>query len=322
MKLSIIIVSWNVKEDVFNCLESIKKNPPMQKFEIILVDNGSNDGTVQAIRNNFPNVTVVANSKNRGFAAANNQGIRKSQGEYILFLNPDTIIHLGSLDTLIKFMDGNDDVGICGPKLLNGDGSIQASVRRFPSFRAALHRNTIFRTLHLFRKQYHRYMMFDFKYDKQFNVDHIKGAAMITRRSIIDNVGGMDERFFMSYEEFDFCLRIKKAGWRIVFIPDASITHFGARSASQIPVELRAMSLRSMFKYFRKHHGAFTTCLFSIVFKPGVILRYMHNIVVGLLTYIVATLLFNRRRQQKAFRKVKNSALWLRKYSWPLLFKM
>jgi hypothetical protein len=322
VKLSIVIVSWNVKEYLVSCLRSIEENGPNHEFEIIVVDNASADGSVDAVRDSFPQVDVIANKDNRGFAAANNQGIEKSQGQYLLLLNPDTIVHPGSLDILIKFMDYDKDVGACGPKLLNEDRTTQRSVRRFPTFRAALYRHTIFRRIGLFRRQYKRWLMKDFSYDTQTELDQLMGAALMVRRSVMDQVGWMDERFFMYYEEVDFCYRVKKAGWRVVFVPAAMITHFGGRSSAQIPVENSAMFLTSMLKFFRKNRGVFVTGLFDILFKPAVVLKYINNIVVGLLTYVLATLLFDQRRQDKAVKKIKNSTSWLRKYFWQLLFKM
>lgn len=322
MKLSIIIVSWNVKDDVLNCLKSIRMHPPRHPYEVIVVDNSSTDGTVEAIKSNFAEASVIANNTNRGFAAANNQGIIVAQGQYLLLLNPDTLVYPGSLDTLIEFMENNPNVGICGPKLLNGDGTIQPSVRHLPTFRSALYRNTILRTFGVFRKHYQKYVMSDFTYDRQTDVDHVKGAAMMTRWPAIEQLGGMDEQFFMCYEEFDLCLRMKQAGWRVVFLPDATITHLGARSGSQIPAQLRAMSLMSMFKYFRKHRGAFVTGMFGLLFKPAVILRHIYRLITATPTYLVATLLLNHKRQQKALANIRYSALWLGRYSWQLIFKM
>jgi len=322
MKLSIIIVSWNVREDLVRCLRSIEENRPMSEFEVIVVDNASSDGTVDAVRCDFPEVTIIANKENRGYAAANKQAVEKSRGEYTLFLNPDSIMLPETLDKLIEFMDDNEDVGICGPKLLNEDGTIQATVRRFPDFRSAWYRYTIFKALCIFRRHHHRYMMYDFSYDRQMDVDQVIGAALMTRRSIIDELGGMDELFFMYYEEVDFCYRVKNAGWRIVFVPDIVITHFGGRSSEQIPIEVRAMSLTSVLGYFRKNRGAFVTGLFNVLFKPAVILRCILDIVVGLLTCGLATLLLNRKRQLKSAVKVKRTAIWLWRYSWQLLFKM
>ena len=322
MKLSIIIVAWNVREEIVNCLRSIEANRPRENFEVIAVDNASSDGTVETIRRNFPIAVLIPNNENRGFAAANNQGLMKSHGDYILLLNPDTIVHPHSLDLLVEFMDDNADVGICGPKLLNSDGTTQPSVRRFPDFRSALYLYTVLKAWRLFRRQYRRYMMYDFTYNEQADVDQVAGAALMTRRSIMNELGGMDERFFMYYEEVDYCYRVKKAGWRIVFTPSVTITHIGARSASQIPIENQQMFIASVLKFFRKNRGAVATEFFCILFKPTVILRYVSKLVFGIPKYVLALILSDQRRQEKAMAKIKKSVVWLRRYTWSLLFEM
>ena len=322
MKLSIIIVSWNVGEDLLRCLESIKENRPCERFETIVIDNGSTDGTVEAVRKSFPEVVIIVNDENRGFAAANNQGIVQSKGEYVLLLNPDTIVHSGAMDTLIGFMDSHPDIGVCGPKLLNEDGSTQRSVRRLPTFRAVLYRHTIFKLTGLFREQYNKWMMKDFTYDCQKEVFQLMGAALLIRQSVIDQVGLMDENFFMYYEEVDLCYRIKQAGWHITFIPKAVITHLGGQSAGQIPVRTRIMMVKSLLIFFRKHRGKFSTGIFNCVFKPAVILRDICNIASGSITYIFATVVLNKRQRKKSAAKIKNSALLLGKYSWQLLFRI
>lgn len=322
MKLSIIVVSWNVREDLVRCIRSIKENRPMSEFEIIVVDNASTDGSADMIRKGFPEVTMITNKENLGHAAANKQGIEKSRGEYLFFLNSDTIVHPNSLDILIKFLDENKNVGACGPKLLNDDGTTQSSIRRFPSFRAVLYRNTVFRFLHVFRSEYNRGLMKDFDYDKEMDVDQVTGAALMVKRSVIKQVGGMDERFFIYYEDVDLCYRVKQAGWRIVFTPEAVITHLGGRSTCQIPVTGRIMMLRGLLTFFRKHRGKFTTGVFNCVFKPAIILRDACNIATGSATYMFAALVLNKRRRQKAAAKVKNSAILLGKYSWQILFKI
>jgi len=322
MKLSIIIVSWNVKNDLIRCLQSLYENQPSSDFEVTVVDNASADGTIDEIRKNFENVFLISNDKNCGFAAANNQGIERSQGEYVLLLNPDTIIHPKSLDVLVKFMDDNKDVGACGPKLLNADGTTQRSARRFPTFRAALYRHTILNLFGLFRRQYSRWLMRDFDYDTQAEVCQLMGAALLTRQSVIDQVGLMDENFFMYYEEVDLCFRIKQAGWRIVFIPEAVITHLGGQSAAQIPVAKRIMMLASLFAFFRKHRGRFRTELFGVIFKPLVLLIYFYYLCRDSIKYIFAFLLFNRGRRVRCARTLRNWVLFLGKYSWQLLFKL
>lgn len=322
MKLSIVIVCWNVREDLIRCLRSIEENRPSYSFEIIVVDNASTDGTIDVIKKDFSKVTVLANNENRGFAAANNQGIEISKGEYILFLNPDTIVHPYSLDNLINFLDNNDDVGACGPKLLNSDGTTQRSVRRFPSFRGALHRHTAFRFLGIFKDEYKKWMMKDFGYNRQTDVEQLMGAALITRRSVVQQVGMMDESFFLYYEEVDLCYRIKHAGWRNVFLPGVRITHLGGRSAKQIPVDKHIMAMASLLKFFRKHRGKFATGVFACVFKSAVVVKDLIDIATGAIKYLFAAMVLNKKSCKKSVGKIKNSAKLLSKYSWHSLFEI
>jgi len=319
MKFSIIIVSWNIRHELLDCLRSIEENRPSQDFEVIVVDNASTDGTVDAIKRDCPEIRLVINTENRGFAAANNQGIEKTRGEYILFLNPDTIVHPCSLDGLIKFMDDNNDVGACGPKLLNSDGTIQPSVRRFPTFRGTLYRHSAFRYLHLFKGQYNKWLMKDFKYDRQLDVDQLMGAALMVRRSIIDQLGGMDETFFMYYEEVDLCYRIKQAGWRIVYVPNVEITHLGGRSAGQIPAGKHIMAMTSLLKFFKKYRGTFATAVFASIFKTALIVKSLIDIVKGISKYILAAMTLNKESREKSTGMIKRSMVLLSKYSrWSL----
>jgi len=322
MKLSVIIVSWNVRDDVLACLESLYKNPPSRASEIIVVDNASTDGTVDAVKRDFPEVVTVTNSENRGFAAANNQGIEKSRGEYILFLNPDTIVHPNSLDVLVNLMDDNKDAGACGPKLLDSDGTTCLSVGWVPTFRAVLYGKTVFRPLGIFRGHYKKLRTDDFNYDKQTDVEQLSGAALMVRLSVIEEVGPMDESFFMYYEDADLCLRIRKAGWRIVYVPESVITHIGGKSSAQVSAKKRIMVYSSLLTYFRKHRGRFATGLFAFVFKPGVIVRDILNIFSGTISFIIFVLLFDQRKRLKSSEKIKNSIMFLGKYSSQFLFKI
>ncbi len=322
MKISIIIVSWNVREDLNRCLRSLKEKPPSEEYEVIVVDNGSADGTVESIQNLFPEVQLIANKENRGFAAANNQGIAKSKGKYIFFLNPDTIIESDCLDILTSFMDENEDVGACGPKLLYGDGSMQRSVRRFPSFRGALHRHTVLKFLGIFKDEYRKWVMRDFKYDRQTEVDQLMGAALMTRRSIIDNIGMMDEIFFVYYEEVDLCYRIKQAGWRIVFLPEAQIIHLGGRSSGQVPVDKTIMAMTSLIKFFKKHRSKFAFVFFVCIFKPALILNDLVEIAAGSIKYIFYVIIFNSSERRVSARKIKRAVKMLSRYSWTSLFNI
>ena len=319
MKLSIIIVSWNVKDDLLRCLSSLEENPLSVPFEQIVVDNNSSDGTLDAVEQKYPEVITIANRQNRGFAAANNQGIKASSGQYILLLNPDTIVHPGTLDILVRFLDNNPDVGVCGAKLLYADGSVQASVRRFPSFRAVLYRHTVFRLLRIFRADYRRWSMKDFDYDRQADVDQVMGAAMIIRRSVIDQLGYMDESFFMYYEEVDLCYRIKQAGWRIVFLPDAVITHLSGRSAKQIRLERRLMMLKSMMVFFRKHRNRFIAEIFAVVFKFALVLRNICHLTLGIIVYIISTIRLDQKKTEHAKEKIRKCSLLLSRYLWQII---
>jgi GT2 family glycosyltransferase len=318
-KLSIIVVSWNTKPAILDCLRSIGEFPPSVTFEIIVVDNASIDGSVAAIRREFPQVIVLANGENRGFAVANNEGIAQAKGQYLLLLNPDTIVHRGALDSMVYFMDENADVGVCGPLLLNSDGTIQRSVRRFPGFRAALYRNTFLQSAGFFRGQYRTYMMSDFAHDRTMDVDQVMGAAFMTRRSVLDRIGLLDERFFMYYEEVDFCRRAKHTGWRVVFLPQARITHVGGASSDQAPVSIDVMRLTSLIAYFRKHRGILVTAAFNSVFKPAILLHCLLRVVGGVLVYLPAQALSSANAKQRQNRKIRESAVLLGRYSWRLL---
>jgi GT2 family glycosyltransferase len=319
MELSIIIVSWNVKKDLNRCLESIYQNQPSNIFEVIVVDNASSDETVEMLKNEFPHVTIIENSDNRGFAAANNQGIQITKGKYIFLLNPDTIVHRQSFDTLMEFMDNNADVGACGPKLLNGDGTIQSSARCFPTFAGALHRHSAFKLFGIFKSDYEKWLMKGFDYSHQTDVAQLMGAALMIRKTVVDKIGLMDERFFMYYEEVDLCYRIKQAGWRVVFIPDAVVTHLAGKSSGQVPVKKQIMAITSLIRFFRKHRGRGITAVFNCVFKPAILLRNMCDTVTNSIIYIFSTITGNQKRRNKAAAKFRNSLQLIGKYGWKLL---
>jgi GT2 family glycosyltransferase len=319
MKISIIIVSWNVRQDLVGCIESIKKNPFSGEFEIIVVDNNSSDDSVEVVGRSFPDVVLIGNEINSGFAVANNQGIAIAKGQYILLLNPDTIVHQSSINKLIEFMDNNPDIGVCGPKLLNDDGTTQRCVRRFPTFGAALHRQTIFKTTSIFKRCQRKYNMRDFDHNSQRDVEQIMGAAFLVRKSVVDKIGGLDESYFMYYEEVDFCRRVGQAGWRVVFTPITTITHLGGQSSSQVPVGKRMMQMVSMFKYFRKHRGVGVTAMFNLLFKPAVLLGDINNVVYNSILYLLAAITGNEAKKAKSILRIKNSAIWLGKYTFRLL---
>jgi GT2 family glycosyltransferase len=219
-------------------------------------------------------------------------------------------------------MDENKDIGVCGPKLLNENGTTQPSTRRFPTFRAALYRHTIFRSIGIFRKQYRRWLMKDFSHDEQTDVDQLMGACLLVRKSVLEEVGVLDEDFFMYYEEVDLCFRIKRAGYRVVFVPEAAIVHLGGRSAAQVPVRKRIAAMTSLLKFFKKHCGGFSTGLFACLFKPAVALKDVMTIVISSITYVFSAAVSNRKRCEKCSKEIKNSVQLLGTYSWLSLFKV
>ena len=316
--LTIIIVSWNVCEDVIQCIESIYKNPPSSSYEIILVDNASSDDTILRVRERFPKVILIENTQNMGFAAANNRGIQRANGEYVFFLNPDTIILQNSLDKLIAFMKVHPDVGLCGPQILNSDMTIQRSVRKFPTFKAIFYRFTILKYLGLFRKYFYQWTMRDFDHKKEIVAEQLIGAALIARTSLVRDLGGFDECFFMYYEEVDLCLRIKKAGFKVIFYPTAAIVHLGGRSAKQIPARVKFMMLKSLVLFMSKHHSSPTGHFLIFLFKIGVFTRQFFEMTI----YFIASVfsLGRPRLLKKNFLRSKSCFLFLIKHYIPFLF--
>lgn len=254
MKLSILIVNWNTRDLVVACINSILKNAPPFAYEVIVVDNHSQDGSADALTALFGHnkkIHLLPQLRNLGFARANNSAYQNCAGEYVLLLNSDTEVLPGALEKMAAYLDGRKDAGILGPRLLNPDGSVQRSVRRFPGLWAGV--LTLTGLHRIFRPR--RYLMDGFDYSRESAVDQVMGAALLTRRSVIERLGSLfDEKFWLWYEEVDFCLRAKNAGYEVIYFPQAQIMHRGAKSFAQISVyERKKIAARSLSYYFRKH---------------------------------------------------------------------
>lgn len=275
--LSVVIVNWNVRDLLRRCLESISGPGPQEgreavttigsdpqqaplRLETIVVDNGSSDGSVPMVREQFPYVRLIVNDDNRGFPAANNQGVTVAEGRYVLLLNPDTEVVDGALTSLVSFADAHPDVGIVGPQLLNPDGSVQSSRRRFPTLGTALFESTWLEP-HAPHRVLERYYALDQPDDVVQDVDWLTGAAMLARREAVDEVGPLDEGFFMYSEELDWCRRMRDAGWRVVYLPKAQIIHHAGKSSEQVVAARHIHFQTSKVRYFRKHHGAFSAAV-------------------------------------------------------------
>jgi N-acetylglucosaminyl-diphospho-decaprenol L-rhamnosyltransferase len=218
------------------------------------VDNASTDGSVDVVRAEFPAVRLVVNSENRGFPGAINQGMSLAQGRYVLLLNPDTELVGDALGTMVAFADEHLDVGVVGPQLLNPDGSVQSSRRRFPTLATAFFESTWLQP-YVPRRLLERYYVGDQPDDRVQDVDWLTGAALMARREAIERVGPMDERFFMYSEELDWCRRFREAGWRVVYLPTAQILHHEGKSSEQVLPARHIHFQTSKVRYFRKYHG-------------------------------------------------------------------
>jgi len=257
MKLSIIILNHNTRDLLRQTLDSIHTD---LKHEIIVVDNASTDGSTEMIRLKYPGVQLILSDKNIGFAAGNNLGLHQARGQYLLTLNSDTQIVTDALERLVAYLDHHPDVGIITPKLVLSDGAIDLSCHRgFPTLGNSIAYFVGLESLLPDSKLTAGYHQTWQDFTTIHQVDAVSGAAMMFRRSLLKEVGYLDEQFFMYAEDIDFCLRAKKAGWQVVFYPAASIIHFkgasGTKSTNQrVKSITRSHFYTTMKQYFAKHH--------------------------------------------------------------------
>ncbi len=251
--VSVCIVSWNVWEDLHTCLVSLFGGGNQASFEVIVVDNNSSDGTPAQLVAKFPQVRLIVNPDNRGFAAACNQAIAVSRGRYCFLLNPDTIVPPNGLDELVRFADDYPKAGVIGPRLVYPDGSLQYSCRRFPTVSAAIFRGTFLEPLIPGAKSVRYYLMSDWDHSEARQVDWVSGAAMLIRRELLEDIGLLDEGFFWGSEDVDFCLRAHQAGWEVVYTPNPEIIHAVGHSAQQVELSTLLHTHQSMYRLYRKH---------------------------------------------------------------------
>jgi N-acetylglucosaminyl-diphospho-decaprenol L-rhamnosyltransferase len=238
LDLSVVIVSYNTSDLLNNCLSSIEAwlEANCHTGEIIVVDNASTDGTSRMIRRRFPEVNLIENRRNAGFAAANNQGMRAARGRYIVLLNPDTTVMGDAFGQLAGYLDANTSVGIVGPRLMYPDGTVQSSRRRFPTRLTGYLESTIVQDYWPDNRVVRRYYLADYSDDCTQPVDWLVGACLMVRREAIESAGLLDERYFMYSEEVEWCHRMKRNGWEIVYLPSATVVHHeGASSSQDVP---------------------------------------------------------------------------------------
>jgi len=317
--LSVVIVAYNCRDALADCLASLESEPCDLLLETIVVDNASRDGTAEMVRRRFERVRLIANDANRGFAAANNQGIDLASGRHILLLNPDTVVHGGAPAALVAALDADARLGVCGPQLLNADGSIQPSVRRFPTFAALLHQYTPLRVLGFLRGAYRRYKMKDFDFRTAADVDIVMGAAFCVPRRVLDEVGVLDERFFVYFEEMDFCRRVHRAGYRVRFEPAAKVTHIGGVSAATATANL--FFCRSLFRYVRKHNGWLKGFGMEFILRFGMFLREGLQLIGSLLAAGPLAMVGQTRRARRRVTRARSAARFVFCDGWRTFLK-
>jgi GT2 family glycosyltransferase len=281
MNLSIVIINYNTKALLLDCLDSINKNTKNLSYEIIIVDNASTDGSVEILKRlKNRELKIILNRKNLGFAKANNQGIEIAKGRYILLLNSDTQIPMEVLEKMTGFMDKNPKVAVASCALKNKDGSLQATGGYFPTLPRVITWMLFLDDIPLMDKlikPFHPMHEKSFIYrgeaffQKMGERDWVTGAFFLVRREVFEEIGLLDEEYFMYTEEVDFCFRAKKKGWKVWYIPSLAITHFGgASSASEFPIISEYKGIKI---FYRKHMPAWQMPVLRFLLKTGAVLR-------------------------------------------------
>jgi len=251
LALSITIASWNTRKDMEDCLRSLEAVRGELPFEVIVVDNASTDGTPEMIEELFPWVRLLRMPKNVYFTGAHNRALSVRNAPHAFLLNSDTIVHKGALKTLAAYSVAHPEVGIIGPKLLNPDGSLQFSCRRFPNPLATLFRNTFLGRMFPNNKYTREYLMTDWSHDQSREVDWVSGAAMFVTQEAMAKVGLLDPNYLMFCEDVDWCYRVNKAGLKVVYLPQSEITHAIGRSTSQAAKKMLFRFHASMLRFYR-----------------------------------------------------------------------
>lgn len=283
-RLTIVIVSWNTRLLIENCLLSVygSLNGSMP-VQLIVVDNGSSDGTLEMVRTRFPQVLLIENASNRGFAAANNQAISVSEGDYALLLNSDTLMHSDVLDRAVEYLDDNPEIAVLGPTVRNPDGSIQVSISGEPGIANLL--ILLSGVSHIGRLRFlDRYQMSYWEGSRHADVPVISGCCMFVRSAAISDVGQLDERYFFFGEETDWCKRFRRKGWRVHFAPIEYVTHFGGGSIGHNNVRRSLLLTGATVRFNRVHHGAVAAVVVFLILWMFALTRWIYWSIAWLLT--------------------------------------
>ncbi len=252
--LAVVIISFNVRKLLKECLESVYRETKRTRLDVWVIDNHSRDDSVQMLKESFPQVHLIENEENLGFTRANNQAIAKCQSDLILLLNPDTLIQDGALDKMVQFMEEHPDVGVSGCRVLNEDGSLQLACRRsVPSPAVAFYRLSGLSRLFPNSKAMARYNLTYLDPDKPHEVDAVSGAFLLIRKQVVDQIGMLDEDFWIFGEDIDWCIRAKKTGWKVMYYPDARIVHYKGIGCGTNSRKTSYEFYRAMYLFHKKH---------------------------------------------------------------------
>jgi N-acetylglucosaminyl-diphospho-decaprenol L-rhamnosyltransferase len=256
--ISIVMVCWNEKRYLEPCLRSLYDSGLQSTFDVVTVDNGSTDGSQELLRQEYPEVKIIQNDHNVGLGKASNQGIEATKGRYVLLFNNDTLVHGRSFDVMVNFLDEHPDVAAVGGQLLNGDGTVQACYNSFPTLKEAFLIAT--RLGELLRPGYPAIV----SCTEERSVDWMGSACLMLRRAALDQVGLLDEEYFIYGDEADLQYKLKKAGWKVFYLPQATTTHFGGGSMNRW--SRRRMVYRGHMLFFQKNYGPFRTIALRVMF--------------------------------------------------------
>jgi GT2 family glycosyltransferase len=316
--LSIVIVNWNVRELLRRCLESLLGSDGLSvggldtlrdltgqgwTAEVIVVDNASADGSVAMLAQDFPSVKVIANPDNWGFTRANNQGLAASCGRHVLFLNPDTELAPSAVALMLEWAEAQPSAGVIGPQLRYGNGSLQSSRRRFPTLATFFLESTIIQRWWPQNQVLRRYYVLDRPDDAVSQVDWVVGACMLVRRAVLEQIGGFDEGFFMYSEELDLCRRAVDAGWQVVYLPAAVVTHYEGKSSEQVVAARHIRFHSSRVRYVQKYHGR----LAAAVVRSFLLLTFVYQWLEEAAKWL-AGFVFPGQRAKQAMRRQRMAA--------------
>lgn len=274
MTLSIVIVSYNTERLLKDCLESIYAGSNGTPLDVWVVDNNSQDHSVAMVRSLFPRVNVIENPSNVGFSKANNMAISQSRSDYILLLNPDTLILGDAIERMIKFMNEHPNVGIAGCKVLNRDGTLYLPCRRsIPTPAIAFYRLTGLSLLFPKSRMLAQYNLTYEDPEQTHEVGAVSGAFLLIRRAVVDAIGPLDEHFFMYGEDLDWCLRTQRAGWTVMYHPEAQIVHYQGQSTRCNSRKAAIEFYRAMYLFHRKHFAKDHSCLANMLIYAGIFLK-------------------------------------------------